>query len=115
MSHGQYFPRTKLILINTLSLVVVYASTECLHSKLPKMTFYDKLGKKCREQLNFEPCRTLLRLAKSAELDMTDAKFAEMMDDSDELKNLRGEFFYPKMKDLPQGKVNLSSRHQFKI
>ncbi|XP_022787723.1 kynureninase-like [Stylophora pistillata] len=66
------------------------------------MTSYDDLRKKCSEQLNFEPFQTLIRLAKSAELEITDAKFAHMMDDSDELKNLREEFFYPKIRDLPK-------------
>lgn len=66
------------------------------------MKSYDDLRKKCSEQLNFEPFQTLIRLAKSAELEITDAKFAHMMDDSDELKNLREEFFYPKIRDLPK-------------
>ena len=66
-----------------------------------------ELKKKCGEQLNFEPCQTLLRLAKSAELEITDAEFARLMDDKDDLKNFREEFYYPKVKDLPLGELEL--------
>lgn len=65
------------------------------------MTSVDELKTKCGEQLNFEPFQTLLKLAESNELDITDAAFARLLDERDELKNLREEFHYPKMKDLP--------------
>lgn len=71
------------------------------------MTSIDELKKKCGEQLNFEPFQTLLKLAESNELDITDAIFARLLDERDELKNLREEFHYPKMKDLPLGKSKL--------
>lgn len=71
------------------------------------MTSFDELKKKCGEQLNFEPFQTLLKLAESNELDITDAIFARLLDERDELKNLREEFHYPKMKDLPLGKSKL--------
>lgn len=71
------------------------------------MTSIDELKKKCLEQLNFEPFQTLLKLAESNELDITDAIFARLLDERDELKNLREEFHYPKMKDLPLGKSKL--------
>lgn len=79
------------------------------------MASYEELRKKCSEQLNFEPFQTLLRLAKSAEIEITDAAFAKMMDERDELKNLRGEFFYPKTKDLPLGKLSWLLRYRFKF
>lgn len=71
------------------------------------MTSVDELKTKCGEQLNFEPFQTLLKLAESNELDITDAAFARLLDELDELKNLREEFHYPKMKDLPLGKLKL--------
>lgn len=71
------------------------------------MTSVDELKKKCGEQLKFEPFQTLLKLAESNELDITDAAFARLLDERDELKNLREEFHYPKMKDLPLGKLKL--------
>lgn len=71
------------------------------------MTSIDEIKKKCGEQLNFEPFQTLLKLAESNELDITDAIFARLLDERDELKNLREEFHYPKMKDLPLGKSKL--------
>lgn len=71
------------------------------------MTSIDELKKKCGEQLNFEPFQTLLKLAESNELDITDVIFARLLDERDELKNLREEFHYPKMKDLPLGKSKL--------
>ena len=71
------------------------------------MTSVDELKKKCSGQLNFEPFQSLLKLAASNELGITDAEFARMLDERDELKNLREEFYYPKMKDLPLGKLKL--------
>lgn len=71
------------------------------------MISIDELKKKCSEQLNFEPFQTLLRLAKSSEVEITDTEFARLLDEQDELKNLREEFHYPKMKDLPSGKLEL--------
>lgn len=71
------------------------------------MTSIDELKKKCREQLKFEPFQTLLKFAESNEVDVTDAGFARLLDERDELKNLREEFHYPKMKDLPLGKLKL--------
>ena len=71
------------------------------------MTSVDEIKKKCGEQLNFEPFQTLLKLAESNELDITDAAFARLLDERDELKNLREDFHYPKMKDLPLGKLKL--------
>ena len=58
---------------------------------------------KCSEQLNFEPARTLMRLLKEAKLQISEEAFAKFLDERDELKNLREDFWYPKMKDLPPG------------
>ena len=74
---------------------------------LKEMASIEELKKKCSKQLSFEPFQTLVQLAKSAELQITDAGFAKMLDERDELKNLRDEFFYPKMKDLPSGELEL--------
>lgn len=71
------------------------------------MTSIDELKKKYSEQLNFEPFQTLLRLAKTSELEITGAGFARLLDEQDELKNLREEFHYPKIKDLPSGKLDM--------
>lgn len=73
------------------------------------MTSVDELKKKCGDQLNFEPFQTLVKLAESNEVDITDAGFARLLDERDELKNLRQEFHYPKMKDLPLGKLKLTN------
>jgi len=71
------------------------------------MTSVDELKKKCGKQLTFEPFQTLVKLAESYKVDITDAGFARLLDERDELKNLREEFHYPKMKDLPLGKLKL--------
>ena len=68
------------------------------------MTSNGELRTKYSEQLNFEPARTVLRLAKESNLEITDEAFAKLLDEQDELKNFRQEFYYPKMKDLPLGK-----------
>lgn len=68
------------------------------------MASNDGLRKKCSEQLNYEPAQTLLRLAKEKNLEITDIAFASLLDEQDELKSLRDEFHYPKIKDLPRGK-----------
>lgn len=65
------------------------------------MTSNGELRTKYSEQLNFEPARTVLRLAKESNLEITDEAFAKLLDEQDELKNFRQEFYYPKMKDLP--------------
>ncbi|KAK2560002.1 Kynureninase [Acropora cervicornis] len=56
---------------------------------------------KCSKQLNFKPARTLIRLLKETKLQISDEAFAKFLDEQDELKNLREDFWYPKMKDLP--------------
>ncbi|XP_074606646.1 kynureninase-like isoform X3 [Acropora palmata] len=56
---------------------------------------------KCSKQLNFRPARTLIRLLKETKLQISDEAFAKFLDEQDELKNLREDFWYPKMKDLP--------------
>ena len=58
---------------------------------------------KCGKQLNFKPARTLIRLLKETKLQISDEAFAKFLDEQDELKNLREDFWYPKMKDLPPG------------
>ena len=58
---------------------------------------------KCSKQLNFKPARTLIRLLKETKLQISDEAFAKFLDEQDELKNLREDFWYPKMKDLPPG------------
>ena len=72
------------------------------------MTSNGELKTKCSDQLNFEPARTVLRLAKESNLEITDEAFATFLDERDELKNLRQEFYYPKTKDLPLGKLELA-------
>ena len=79
------------------------------------MTSVEELKKKCGGQLNFEPFQTLVNLAKSTKLDITDAGFARLLDERDELKNLREEFHYPKMKDLPSGKLKLINFETIKV
>ena len=71
------------------------------------MASNDELRKKCSEQLNYEPTQTLLRLAKEKNLEITDVAFASLLDEQDELKGFRDEFYYPKMKDLPLGELEL--------
>lgn len=56
---------------------------------------------KCSKQLNFKPARTLIQLLKETKLQISDEAFAKFLDEQDELKNLREDFWYPKMKDLP--------------
>ncbi|XP_033758332.1 kynureninase-like [Pecten maximus] len=46
------------------------------------------------------PCDTLKQIANTLNCDITDGKFAQHMDEHDPLKDLRQEFFYPKMKDV---------------
>ena len=58
---------------------------------------------KCSKQLNFKPARTLIRLLKETKLELSDEAFAKFLDEQDELKHFRGDFWYPKMKDLPPG------------
>lgn len=72
------------------------------------MTSIEELKKKCGERLNFKPFQTLLNVANSSELDITGTAFARLLDERDELKNLREEFHYPKMKDLPPGKLKIN-------
>lgn len=69
------------------------------------MISVEELKKKCGERLNFKPFQTLLNVANSSELNITATAFARLLDERDELKNLREEFHYPKMKDLPPGKL----------
>lgn len=105
MSNGLNFAFPEVYWLNIkLPLLDLLPLAENLYLE---MTSSDELKKKCGEQLHFEPFQTLMRLAKSAELDITDARFARLLDERDELKNLREEFHYPKMKDLPSGKLEL--------
>ena len=67
------------------------------------------LKNKYSEQVNYEPARTLLGLAKEQNLEVTDEAFARLLDQQDELRNLRDEFHYPKMKDLPLGKFRIAT------
>lgn len=50
------------------------------------------------------PWQQLKDVAESLGCDVTDKKFAQHMDQMDPIGHLRGEFFYPKMKELPVGK-----------
>lgn len=71
------------------------------------MATMEELTRKLSKQLNYEPARKILRLVRENNLEVTDEAFAKLLDEQDELKNLRDEFYYPKMKDLPLGKLNL--------
>ena len=71
------------------------------------MTSTDELKRKCSEQLKYKPAQTLLRLLKESNLEITDVAFANLLDEQDELKSLRDEFHYPKVKDLPLSKLEL--------
>lgn len=71
------------------------------------MTSTDELKRKCSEQLKYKPAQTLLRLLKENNLEITDVAFANLLDEQDELKSLRDEFHYPKVKDLPLSKLEL--------
>lgn len=50
------------------------------------------------------PLRTLESLADRHKVAVVDPKFAEILNELDELKHLRAEFCYPKNKELPFGK-----------
>lgn len=65
------------------------------------MAATNELKKIYIKQLSFEPAQDLLRLVKETKFQITDEAFAKRLDKLDELKNLREEFYYPKMKHLP--------------
>lgn len=65
------------------------------------MAATNELKKIYIKQLSFEPAQDLLRLIKETKFQITDEAFAKRLDKLDELKNLREEFYYPKMKHLP--------------
>ena len=72
------------------------------------MAATNELKKIYIKQLSFEPAQDLLRLVKETKFQITDEAFAKRLDKLDELKNLREEFYYPKMKHLPLGKLYIS-------
>ncbi|XP_041360763.1 kynureninase-like isoform X2 [Gigantopelta aegis] len=49
---------------------------------------------------NVHPADELNKIANKLGCDVTDLEFANYMDEHDELRHLRNDFFYPKMKDL---------------
>ncbi len=63
----------------------------------------------------FNPRAALEKLAKDAGLCVTDAEFAKFMDDQDPIASLRTEFFYPKMKELPDGECHLAEQGEFGV
>ncbi|XP_055998219.1 kynureninase-like isoform X2 [Ostrea edulis] len=53
------------------------------------------------------PRDCLEEIAREQEVDLTDRRFAEYMDSIDPLRNFRGEFCYPKMKELNKTDLSL--------
>jgi len=49
------------------------------------------------------PMHHLKNLAEIQQLDILSATFADFMDKQDEIAHLRQDFFYPRMKDIPEG------------
>jgi len=55
------------------------------------------------------PMDHLKHLAQIQQLDILSESFADFMDQHDEIGHVRQEFFYPRMKDIPEGTWTFST------